>query len=151
MGNGTKTPEVGKAYRDPDGIVRWCISKSTRNLYQFWWRAEKDQEWYSGSKERSIPDSWEEVPAPQPGETIIRMDYFGMPHETTVPETEKAVHLFKVVATKTIEQVITVCAYDAEEARRSVASGGGNVDRQEVRSTSIEHIECLKKFKTERK
>lgn len=57
---------IGKAFRDDTGLVRWIIGKSNRNYYQLLWLDETTGVWNQGGISKTIPQG-EEVPAPQPG------------------------------------------------------------------------------------
>lgn len=62
---------VGRAFKCPDGLIRWITNLTTRSYYAVLWRREDEDVWYSGGIIRS--DKWEEgveVHAPQAGEVF---------------------------------------------------------------------------------
>lgn len=64
-------PNLGKAFRGPDGIVRWVQTRSRRRqTYRVLWLDERENVWYFGGTIHVA--AWrggEPYPAPQPGET----------------------------------------------------------------------------------
>lgn len=68
---------VGRAFRGPDGIVRWVHAQSTRGLLHLRWLDELSGVWFSGgtADPRTLGlETWplrDEVPlAPKMGETF---------------------------------------------------------------------------------
>lgn len=68
---------IGRAFRGPDGVVRWVHAQSTRGLLHVRWLDESGEVWFSGAtlnvKEMGT-EKWplcDEVPAPQPGDTFV--------------------------------------------------------------------------------
>lgn len=60
---------VGRAFRCPDGLVRWITGLSTRGYYSLLWLDERSSTWFSGGLVRA--HSWQggvEVEAPKQGE-----------------------------------------------------------------------------------
>lgn len=84
-------PEIGKAYRGRDGLIRWVRSKTVHGRLMLLMLHEESGIWHHGGA--LSPESWQraglsdggEVPAPQPGETIRRMGTLGRPYAETLP------------------------------------------------------------------
>jgi hypothetical protein len=76
---------VGRAYKGKDGIVRWITDRSRRGKYRLMWRNDAGQWSFGGTLNADQwPGSWadgEEVPAPQPGETITVVGAMGTKSE----------------------------------------------------------------------
>jgi hypothetical protein len=78
---------VGRAFRCPDGLVRWITGLSTLDNFSLRWLDEREGTWFSGGTLRI--DKWEggeEVRAPQLGETFRMCGARGMVEERTVTE-----------------------------------------------------------------
>lgn len=81
---------LGRAFYAPDNIVRWIIRISRRNLCEILWRDAESDVWHTGQRMRltnvqqALP-SWQEVPAPQLGETIKKAGATGLVEERTIP------------------------------------------------------------------
>lgn len=81
---------VGRAFRCPDGLVRWITGLSTRDYFSLRWLDERDHTWFSGGITKI--DNWEggeEVRAPQPGESYKMCGARGMVDERTVEATSE--------------------------------------------------------------
>lgn len=78
---------VGRAFRCPDGLVRWVTAVSRRGSYELRWLDESTQTWHYGGKMKAT--AWpggEEVPAPRPGDTYRRASATGFVEVVTVPD-----------------------------------------------------------------
>ena len=66
---------VGRAFRGPDGIVRWVHAQSTRGLLHLRWLDELSNTWFAGGglNPKDAPATLcEEVPlAPKMGDTFM--------------------------------------------------------------------------------
>lgn len=77
---------VGKAFRCPDGLVRWITGLSTRGYYSMLWLDEKSNTWFSGGiakvqKWHEWYGGAEEAPAPQAGESYLLAGAMGLAEE----------------------------------------------------------------------
>jgi hypothetical protein len=86
---------VGRAFRCPDGLVRWITYLSTLGNYGVRWLDERDNTWCSGGtvsirKWREWYGGAEEVRAPQPGEKYQMVGATGMVDERVVEASEAA-------------------------------------------------------------
>jgi len=76
---------VGKAFRCPDGIIRWITHVSSRKYFSCLWFDEEGQNWHNGGIIKT--SDWqggEEVAAPQKGETYFLVGATGFISEKTV-------------------------------------------------------------------
>lgn len=81
---------VGRAFRCPDGLIRWITHLSTRNYYSVLWRYEYEDVWHGGGIYKA--NKWEggeEVAAPQPGEPYRMAGATGIISEWTFNMAEK--------------------------------------------------------------
>ena len=63
-------PNLGKAFRGADGIVRWVLTRSRRRqTYRVLWLDERENVWYFGGTVKVAEwQGGEPYPAPQPGD-----------------------------------------------------------------------------------
>ncbi len=85
------TPEVDKAYRGRDGLIRWVTHRSTRGYLHLLWYHEETDAWHNGGRVKE--DRWDdgglsdggEVPAPQAGSTCKFCGAMGLIEERKLP------------------------------------------------------------------
>lgn len=61
-------PEVGKAYRGRDGLIRWVTHRSMRNYYHLLWYHEETDAWHNGG--RMTASTWEQGGCGEGGEVL---------------------------------------------------------------------------------
>lgn len=73
---------VGRAFRGPDGIIRWIMYLSSRKYYFCRWFDESGGVWHNGGSIKTTDwQGGEEVPAPRKGETYLLVGSTGLVSE----------------------------------------------------------------------
>lgn len=81
---------VGRAFRCPDGLIRWITTLTTRGYYHLLWLNESDGVWHHGYMVRASKwEGGEEVRAPQPGESYRLAGVTGVITEYTVAAAQE--------------------------------------------------------------
>ncbi len=76
---------VGKAFRCPDGLIRWITRLSARGYYHVLWLSEQTNVWHSGGIISAREwKATEEAPAPQAGDTYQFCEVTGVVSERTI-------------------------------------------------------------------
>jgi len=77
---------IGRAFKGPDGVVRWVTGISTRGYLQILWWSEESAAWHTGAicKLDRWPGGEEVDMVPKPGEMYRRMGALGAPYERTM-------------------------------------------------------------------
>jgi hypothetical protein len=87
--NPVPPPEVGKAYRGADGVLRWVYHRSTRGFFHIRWKDEESGRWNSGGiVSRANWCGGEVSPAPLPGSAVTLVGATGLAESYQVPAPE---------------------------------------------------------------